>query len=47
MTISDLDQKRLAEIRMHNAIASAHMDTSNWESTFFLKIIDRLIGESK
>jgi hypothetical protein len=45
LTIPDL--KRIADIRMKNLIASTEFDTSYWESTFFLRVIDELLHELK
>jgi len=47
MTLPETDRVRLAQIRMHNMIASASTDTSTWESTFFLRLIDQLIEDKK
>jgi hypothetical protein len=38
--MTTLQQKRLAEVRMHWLLASAEFDTTFWESTFFLQLID-------
>jgi hypothetical protein len=40
MNMTELQQKRLAEIRMRWLIASAETDTMHWESAFFLQVID-------
>jgi hypothetical protein len=40
--VTKSDQERLARMRADNLKWSALMDTSTWESTFFLAIIDEL-----
>lgn len=47
MTLTETDQARLAQIRMHNLIASAEFDTTFWESTFFLRLLDQKIEDEK
>jgi hypothetical protein len=45
--MNEADQTRLAGIRAQNFVASAIMDTTTWESTFFLRIIDQLLEKNK
>ena len=41
------DQLRLAQIRMDNAKWSAMKDTSSWDGTFLLRLIDESLAEIK
>jgi len=44
-TLTESDQKELARKRADHARWSAVTDTSSWDSTFYLRIIDRLNEE--
>jgi hypothetical protein len=45
--MNEVTQKRLAALRNDHAMWTALTDTSSWESTFYLSLIDDLMREKR